>query len=65
MLETIWRGFRLRGEPRMTRFVALQLATTHSYTMTPAERDFGYKQEVGMEEALARTVDWLRRTKGT
>lgn len=65
VLESVWRGLRLRGEPRMTRFVALQLATTHSYTMTPAERDFGYRQEVGMDEALDRTVEWLRQTTGT
>jgi len=65
VMESVWRGFRLRGEPRMTRFVALQLATSHSYTMTPAERDFGYKPEVEMDEALDRTVEWLRETTGT
>ncbi|MCA8980076.1 MAG: NAD-dependent epimerase/dehydratase family protein [Planctomycetes bacterium] len=65
LMESVWRGLRLRGEPRMTRFVALQLATSHSYTMTPAQRDFGYEPEVDMDEALERTVDWLRQTTGT
>ena len=44
----------------MTRFLAAQLATSHSYDMGPARRDFGYEPEVGMEEALERTVAWLR-----
>jgi nucleoside-diphosphate-sugar epimerase len=65
VLETVWRSLRLRGEPRMTRFVALQLATSHSYTMTPAQRDFGYTPEVEMDEALDRTVEWLQATQGT
>ncbi len=44
----------------MTRFVALQLATSHSYDMEPAERDFGYRERVSMEEAMQRTLDDLR-----
>lgn len=60
VMESVWRSLRLRGEPRMTRFVALQLATSHSYSMTPAHRDFGYQPEVDMDEAMERTVEWLR-----
>jgi len=60
LMEATWRAMRLRGEPRMTRFIALQLATSHSYSMEPARRDFGYREEVGMDEALDRTVAWLQ-----
>lgn len=42
-LELLWRALRLAGEPPMTRFVASQLATSHSYDMGPASRDFGYE----------------------
>ena len=59
-LETVWRTLKLPGEPPMTRFVATQLATSHSYDMTPAERDFGYEEKVGMEEAMERTVAAFR-----
>ena len=44
----------------MTRFVALQLSTSHSYDVTPAHRDFGWSPRVAMEEALERLVTSLR-----
>ncbi len=60
VLESTWRLLRLAGEPPMTRFVATQLATSHSYDMQPASRDFGYTELVSSAEALARTVESLR-----
>ena len=33
---------RLRGEPRMTRFLAAQLGTSHYFDIRRARRDFGY-----------------------
>ncbi len=62
LLELAWTALPLSGEPRMTRFVATQLATSHSYTMEPARRDLGYREVVNVEEATRRTVDWLRAT---
>jgi len=59
-LESIWKLGHLGGEPPMTRFVATQLATSHSYSMEPARRDFGYEERVEMAEALARTLPGLR-----
>ena len=47
-------------EARMTRFLALQLATSHSYDLGPAERDFGYVERVSMSEATRITVESLR-----
>jgi len=47
-------------EARMTRFLALQLATSHSYDLGPAERDFGYVERVSMSEATRITVEHLR-----
>jgi hypothetical protein len=40
----------------MTRFVARQLATTHTYDLGPAERDFGYRERVPLAAATARTI---------
>lgn len=57
VLET---GFRLFGvterEPRMTRFVAQQLATSHWYDMEPARRDFGYAPIVDPDEGLEHLI---------
>ena len=62
VLETAWRILPLSGEPPMTRFVATQLARSHSYDMEPAKRDFGYEELVPMDVAMERTVeDLLRR----
>ncbi|MCK6448643.1 MAG: NAD-dependent epimerase/dehydratase family protein [Planctomycetes bacterium] len=59
MCEAAWRLLRRTGEPPLTRFVAAQLATSHSYSMEPARRDFGYVPNVGPDAALERTRAWL------
>ena len=50
---------RLRGEPPMTRFIALQLARSHSYDMGPAKRDFGFREALSIEQATDRLVESL------
>ena len=62
LLEVLWRSLPLPGEPPMTRFVATQLATSHSYTMEPARDDFGYREQADLATATKRTVDWIRET---
>jgi nucleoside-diphosphate-sugar epimerase len=58
--EAAWSILGLAGEPPMTRFVAQQLASTHTYDLGPARRDFGYVPEVTGDEALDRTVAWWK-----
>src|SRR5690606_19265625 len=41
-LETVWRVLGRRDEPRMTRFLAAQLATSHYFNLSAARRDLGY-----------------------
>lgn len=65
MLEAVWWGFGLPGEPRMTRFLASALARSHWYDMGPAQRDFGYRVRVRMGEATRRTVAWLKESTAT
>ena len=60
VLEWVWRGFRLKGDPPMTRFVAAQMATSHWYDLSAARADFGYRAVVGPDEAMARTVQAFR-----
>jgi nucleoside-diphosphate-sugar epimerase len=54
--ESVWRMLGRQDDPPMTRFVALQLARTHTYDMTPAKRDFDYVERVDLADATARTI---------
>ena len=53
------------GEPRMTRFVAAQLATSHYFRHQRAERDLGYKPSVDNDTGMERLVAWLERQPGS
>jgi hypothetical protein len=48
----------------MSRFLAQQLALTHTYDLGPAERDLRYIETTDMAEATARTLAWLRGSAG-
>ena len=58
--ELLWKLLRRTSEPPMTRFLALQLATSHSYSIAALERDLGYRERVGTAEATRRLVELLR-----
>lgn len=60
-LELFSSGLQLNTEPRMTRFVARQLAGSHSYSTFAAQRDFGYEPLVSIEEGLLRFQPDLER----
>lgn len=49
----------------MTRFVASQLSQSHSYRIEKAERDFGYRPLVSVDEGLAKLEPELRALAGT
>jgi len=55
-LELTWSVTQAGGEPPMTRFLALQLARSHTYDLGPARRDFGYHERVSLDEATERAI---------
>ena len=59
LLEGTYRILRLSGEPRMTRFLAAQLATNHYFDISAARRDFGYNPEVSTPEGMDRLAGEL------
>lgn len=59
-LETVYGLLRLTREPPMTRFVAEQLSTSHTYSTAKAEQDFGYKSIVSVADGLAKLEPELR-----
>ena len=60
VLEALWAAFSLPGEPAMTRFVASQLALSHSYALGPAQEAFGYAPPVSGDDGFERTAAWWR-----
>lgn len=59
ILEKIYTLFSLKGEPRMTRFVAKELSTAHWFDLSAARRDFGYQPAVTFDEGIERLRAWL------
>ncbi len=59
VLETIYKWFNLKGEPRMTRFVAKELSTAHWFDLSAAKNDFGYNPEVTFDDGIKRLRTWL------
>jgi nucleoside-diphosphate-sugar epimerase len=55
-----WASRQFDREPRMTRFVAQQLATSHWFDISAARRDLGYTPRVSTEEGMRRLGEWLR-----
>jgi len=65
VLEGVYRVFGLAGEPRMTRFLAGQLATSHYFDISRARKDFNYEVMVSPEEGMKRLLKSLEvRLKG-
>lgn len=60
IFETLYGVLRIKKEPPMTRFVAAQLATSHYFNIDKAKRDFGYRQVVDSDEAMAEMVRHLK-----
>ena len=60
LLEGIHMWFGISGEPRMTRFLAEQLAKSHWFSISRARRDLGYKPRISTAEGMDRLVKWLK-----
>ena len=64
ILEAAYVVLRLKGEPRMTRFVARELATAHWFDITAARTELGYEPAISITEGLHRLEAWLRPHDG-
>lgn len=64
VLECVYKIFRIKSEPPMTRFVADELATAHWFNSRAARRDLGYVPRVSTDEGLRRLEEWLKGQTG-
>jgi nucleoside-diphosphate-sugar epimerase len=60
VFEAIYKIARLKNEPKMTRFLAEQLAKSHYFSIENAQNDLGYEPVISTIEGLERTVQWLK-----
>jgi len=60
-LERVYRILPLPGEPRLTRFLATELAVSHYYDTSRAHRDFGYEPRFSMNAAMEKTLPYLKK----
>ncbi len=59
LLETVYRLTGRREEPRMTRFLAEQLALSHWFSPRRAGDILGYTPQVSTQQGMERLVAWL------
>jgi len=60
VLEGLWTILGRTDEPRMTRFLAAQLGTSHYFDISAARRDFGYVPQISMAEGMRRLAASFR-----
>ncbi|MGB0257751.1 MAG: NAD-dependent epimerase/dehydratase family protein [Coraliomargarita sp.] len=60
VLEAVWKVLRLKSDPPITRFVAVELAKDHYFDISAAKRDLDYEAEVDMQTALEATISDLK-----
>lgn len=58
-LEGLHMWFSIDKEPRMTRFLAEQLAKSHWFSIDKARHDLGYTPRVSTTEGLEHVVEWF------
>jgi len=63
VLETMWSLFKLKGEPPMTRFVAVELAKDHWFDVSAAQKDLGLKPAHNTWTALDALALTYRKSK--
>lgn len=63
LLESVYRWLPAQLEPPMTRFLALQLACDHYYSIEKARRDFGYEPLVSLDEGMLHLQNALKRER--
>ncbi len=60
VLEYIYTFLRIRREPKMTRFVAEQMAKSHFFSVEKARNILKWQPEVTTSEGMKRLVEWIK-----
>jgi nucleoside-diphosphate-sugar epimerase len=63
VLETVERIVPSKTGPRITRFIARNLAAAHWFDISAARRDLGYEPRVSIDEGLRRLAAWFEEVE--
>lgn len=53
LMEVVYSLLRIKSEPRMTKFLASELSTSHYFDISKAKNDFGFVPEYSMDRAFS------------
>lgn len=63
ILEAFWFLLRLPGEPPMTRFVAVELAKSHYFSIAAARRELRYEPKISTQQGVEEFIShWKNRS---
>lgn len=63
ILEKVYTLLRRRQEPKMTRFLAEQLAMSHWFSIAKAQRILSYSPIISTESGMEMLLEWLEQEK--
>ncbi len=63
LLEKVYAALQRNQEPKMTRFLAEQLALSHWFSKNNAQRLLGYREQVSTEQGMEALVRWLEENR--
>lgn len=61
IFETAHKVLRQKNEPRLTRFMVDELATSHWFDITRAKEDLGYVPRISIDEGFDHLKTWLSK----
>ncbi|MCD4741513.1 MAG: NAD-dependent epimerase/dehydratase family protein [Desulfobacteraceae bacterium] len=61
VFELIYRIFRIKNAPPITRFAAKEAATSHWFNISKAKKELGYVPKVSIEEGLEKLKKWFEK----
>ena len=60
LMEWFYRTFVPKGTPKLTRFLASELALSHWYDISAAKNELGYYPQYTMKEVEDMVVQWIK-----
>jgi nucleoside-diphosphate-sugar epimerase len=60
VLEVGYQWFGGRRRPPLTRYLVAHLSSDYHFDIAKAQRELGYRPQIGIEEAIERTAAWYR-----